>query len=206
MAGKAEVVVFNHDFEGKTSLVGSPSAANPELASCSLCAVIGCHETGSAWKALITVLQHPSQEGFVARVPVLNEVGEIVNGVRQRGDFAGLGRAKPSELALVSEKAKADRGLFERSQTSREFGGRGKGSRLVHAHGSEGARRSMGTRHQESGDLEGKSARVGLALNSREAVVNGCCGAREKENAQANGQAQENERVGEKVRRRMYQR
>jgi hypothetical protein len=31
MAGKTEVVVFNHDFERQTSQEGSPSAANPEL-------------------------------------------------------------------------------------------------------------------------------------------------------------------------------
>jgi hypothetical protein len=33
MASKAEVVVFNHDFEERSSQDGSPSAANPELAT-----------------------------------------------------------------------------------------------------------------------------------------------------------------------------
>ena len=32
MASKTEVVVFNHDFEGESSQVGGPTAANPELA------------------------------------------------------------------------------------------------------------------------------------------------------------------------------
>jgi len=33
MAGKTEVVVFNHGFEEGTSQDGSPTAANPELDS-----------------------------------------------------------------------------------------------------------------------------------------------------------------------------
>ena len=79
------------------------SASGFELASVRFSLGVRIEEIKSSREALVTIFEHSSEKSLVAAIPMLNQIWQIVDGVRQRRHFCSASGCQPIPFARISK-------------------------------------------------------------------------------------------------------